>query len=96
MFTTLIILASCAHFEGAKMSRINIGMEKKEVLKNLGDPKGTGARNNVEVLHYVEDKGWWQFDNYFVRLVDGKVESYGPEPKDNPVTDTNPSLKSQK
>jgi|GEM_PF-1636196 len=34
-----------------------------------------------------------RYSYYFVRLVDGKVESYGPETRRNPVTDSNPPLK---
>ena len=92
----LLILTSCAHFTGAHMSRINPGMSKAEVIKQLREPKSVGGAGSVEVLHYVEDKGWWQFDYYFVRLVDGKVESYGPENKDHPVTDSNPPVRNTK
>lgn len=74
------------------MARIHSGMSKSEVVKQLGNPQSVGGGENVEVLHYVEDKGWWQLDYYYVRLVHGKVESYGPETKQNPVTTTNPPL----
>lgn len=76
------------------MSRISSGMNKTEVIRELGEPNGVGGRSNVEILHYLQDRGFYQFDYYFVRLVDGKVESYGPETKEQPVTDTNPPLKS--
>ena len=89
----LLFLTSCASFNGAKMNRISPGMSKADVLRELGKPNGVGGRGNVEILHYEEDKGWWRYDHYFVRLVDGKVESYGPEDNDQPVTDTNPPLK---
>lgn len=93
-----LLLTSCIHgkFRGGMMSPISAGMNKAEVVRQLGQPNSAGGSSRVEVLHYVEDKRWWQFDYFFVRLVDGKVESYGPESKDNPVTDTNPPLKSGK
>ena len=92
----VLLLTSCAHFTGAQMSRVSPGMSKADVLRQLGEPKSVGGGSGVEILHYVEDKGWWQLDYYFVRLVEGKVESYGPESKDRPVTDTNPPLKGVK
>ncbi len=90
-----LLLTSCIHgnFRGGKLAPITAGMSKAEVLRQLGQPNSAGGSSSVEVLHYVEDKRWWQFDYFFVRLVDGKVESYGPESKDNPVTDANPPLK---
>jgi len=81
-----IILTSCSTI-GNRMSGINPGMTKPEVISILGKPWTTGGRSSVEVLHYKDD-GY-----YFVRLVDGKVESYGPETRQNPVTDSNPPLK---
>ena len=92
LLSLVLFLASCAHFTGAKMSRVSPGMSKADVIRQLGEPKSVGGASNVEVLHYVEDKSWWQFDYYFVRLVDGKVESYGPETEDHPVSDISPPL----
>ena len=78
------------------MTRISQGMSKADVIRQLGEPRTVGGGGGVEVLHYMEDRGWWQFDYYFVRLVEGKVESYGPESKDHPVSDSYPPLKSAK
>jgi hypothetical protein len=89
---TLIILAiflvSCAS-TGSRMYRISPGMTKSEVIKVLGKPRSVGGGSKVEALHYMDDRGFWQYDYYFVRFVNGKVESYGPESKDQPVTDSN-------
>jgi hypothetical protein len=93
LLALVLTLTSCAHFTGAQMSRIGPGMSKADVIRQLGEPKSVGGAGGVEVLHYVEDKGWWQFDYFFVRLVDGKVESYGPESKDAPVTHRSPPLR---
>ena len=81
----ILLLASCA-FHGSQMVRISPGMSKAEVVRQLGTPKGVGGHDNVQILHYQEDIGGWQWNYYFVRLVDGKVESYGPEAKGQQVT----------
>lgn len=98
----IVFLTSCA-FNGAKFSKITIGMSKPDVIKALGKPKTQSARGNVEVLHYVGETGWSQGqvgfrhpDYGFVRLVDGKVESYGPETRKQPVTETNPPIEPAK
>ncbi len=102
LFGLMLFLTSCA-FNGTKLSSISIGMSKQEVIKALGKPKTQSARGNVEVLHYVGETGWSQGqlgfrhpDYGFVRLVDGKVESYGPELKKHPVTESNPPIKDGK
>lgn len=83
----LIVLTSCSTI-GARMRGVSPGMTKPEVVKILGKPWTAGGAAGVEVLHYKDD-GY-----YFVRLVDGKVESYGPENRRlNPVTDSNPPIK---
>ena len=80
-----LLLTSCA-FHGAKLERIGPGMSKADVIKQLGKPTSIGGHDNVQVLHYQEDMGSWRWSYHFVRLVDGKVESYGPENKQQPVT----------
>jgi hypothetical protein len=87
-----LLLAGCAGWKGSRMSKITVGMNKAEVLLRLGDPQGAGGRNNVVVYHYVEDRGFWQYDYYFVRFVDDKVESYGREYKSRLTTDTDPPI----
>jgi hypothetical protein len=97
---SVFLFVSCASsgpgpFRGASLSRISVGMSKQEVLTSLGEPKSVGAGDNAEVFHYTEDKGWWVFDHYYVRFVGGKVESYGPENMDHPVTSSEPPIKSR-
>lgn len=92
----VLILTSCAHFTGAQMSRVSPGISKADVIRQLGEPTSVGGSGGVEVLHYVEEKDWCQFDHYFVRLVEDEVESYGPENEDHPVTDNNPPLRNAK
>jgi len=89
----LFILTSCSTVS-ERMGRVSLGMNKQQVLHAVGKPTSTGGgASGVEVLHYTQDDGWWRMSYYFVRLVDGKVESYGPETRANLVTDSNPPLK---
>jgi len=87
----LAIFTSCATV-GQKMSGVSLGMSKPEVVRILGKPDSVGGGNGVEVLHYSQDEGWWRYSYYFVRLVNGNVESYGPEARENPVSASHPTL----
>jgi Prokaryotic membrane lipoprotein lipid attachment site len=91
LFGLALVLASCA-ITGGRMNQISAGMSKAEVIHTLGTPRSSGGRDKIEVLHYRDDNGFWLYDYYFVRLVDGKVESYGQETKSQPVTASYPPL----
>jgi hypothetical protein len=69
---------------GEKLTKVSIGMRKDEVLKIMGNPSSTAGTGEVEVLKYevpsvFSSRAMWSSDwqPYYVRLVDGKVESYG-------------------
>lgn len=68
------LLAGCAPW--LPLENINTGMTKPEVLAQLGKPTDLAAAGNVEYLWYNPVNRFWQ--RYYVRLVNGKVESYGP------------------
>ena len=75
------LLAGCAPWLG--MEKISIGMSKAEVLAQLGTPTDVAGAGNVEYFWYNPVNRFWQ--RYYVRIVNGKVESYGPlgsEPQD--------------
>ena len=77
------LLVGCAPWLG--MEKISIGMNKAEVLAQLGTPTDAAGASNVEYLWYNPLNRFWQ--RYYVRLVNGKVESYGPlgsEPQPDP------------
>ena len=63
----------------AKLNDISVGMPRAQVVEHLGEPDITEASPEAEVLKYkwmTSVLGWlprW----YFVRLVEGKVHSYG-------------------
>lgn len=68
------------------MNNASLGMTKQEVIKAMGQPQSVSAISGVEYLNYklctVEGdfyndfrcKGW---DDFYVRLKSGKVDSYG-------------------
>ena len=75
----VVFLASCATPPSHKMNRLSVGMTKSEVLDAMGKPSSTASPGKgVEFLRYREfyDGGNY-YITYFVRLVDGRVDSYG-------------------
>lgn len=76
-----ICLAGCA--TAPKMNRLSVGMTKQEVVSVMGQPTSTAAPGSgVELLRYrlspTSDHALYGVtEEYFVRLVNGKVESYG-------------------
>lgn len=65
-----------------KMNRLSVGMSKSDTIAALGTPQSTSANGPLEVLRYdfyppppyLEAT---QQKRYFVKLVNGRVESYG-------------------
>lgn len=92
MTTALLCFFIVACSTAGRLHKLEVGMPKQDALEILGKPNSVGASSGVEVLHYVDDNGWWRYSYYFVRLVDGKVESFGPESKANPVTASSPPI----
>jgi hypothetical protein len=63
----------------AALNKIAIGMTKDQILTILGQPDSMSAQANIEYLTYylVSDSGYGRDQPYMVRIVDGKVESFG-------------------
>lgn len=74
----------------SRLNRVGLGMTKPEVIANLGQPDSVSAKGNTEYLNYrlayeKDYSGCWYFGiftvahkaDYFVRLVEGKVDAYG-------------------
>ena len=73
----IVFLAGCATTP-EKMNRLSIGMTKIEVLDAIGRPSSTASPGKgVEFLRYRKYYGRGDYITYFVRLVDGRVDSYG-------------------
>ena len=72
-----LFLAGCE--SSAKLNNIKIGMTKADVQSMLGTPDSTSAQANVEYMtYYLESEaGYGRDQPYMIRLVNGKVESFG-------------------
>jgi hypothetical protein len=85
-YLSILLLAGAACFPGCKatghidpgmMSHVSLGMTRSEVITAIGPPESDGAEANKETLYYTEERPWWQWVQTEVKLVDGKVVSYG-------------------
>lgn len=79
-FISIAMVSGCA--TAYKMNQISIGMMKQQVVEILGPPVSISAKSGVEYLNYRFSETDAQArayvtTPYFVRLVNGKVESYG-------------------
>lgn len=84
VFLLIALLAGCATAESRKMNQVSLGMTKQQVIEVLGPPVSTSAKSGVEYLNYrflevdaVERRHADPTTPYYVRLVEGRVESYG-------------------
>ena len=80
---TAVILLLAALFAGCatadQLNKLRIGMSKDQVVAVLGQPDSTSAQANIEYMTYYlsNDSSYGRDQPYMVRLVDGKVESFG-------------------
>jgi len=77
---TVLLLAGCA--TAYKISGVQLGMTKDDVIRVMGKPTSVSAQGGSEYLNYAlsetdndASRGWTK--PYYVRLINGKVESYG-------------------
>ena len=79
----LVTIVACA--SSGKTVKVQVGMTKPELIDAIGDADSASAQGSTEVLSYylcysncaaliMENRGrnW-----YYVRLIDGRVDSYG-------------------
>jgi outer membrane protein assembly factor BamE (lipoprotein component of BamABCDE complex) len=76
----LFLVSACA--TANKISGVQLGMTKDEVVKVMGEPTSVSAQGKSEYLNFAlsetDDQAFYGITvPYYVRLVDGKVESYG-------------------
>ena len=70
------MLAGCATAD--RLNRVHIGMNQEEVIAIMGPPNSKSAQGNIEYLtYYLSNESRPGDQPYSVRLVDGKVESFG-------------------
>ena len=80
---TALVLLLAALFTGCasadQLNKLRIGMSKDQVVAILGQPDSTSAQSNIEYMTYYlsNDNSYGRDQPYMVRLVEGKVESFG-------------------
>jgi hypothetical protein len=75
----LIAAATLGCADSARLNQVHIGMTRAEIISLFGQPDSTSAQANIEYLtYYLMNETHYQSEQpYFIRLVDGKVESFG-------------------
>ena len=73
---SVIFLLGCAA-SSKKMNQLNLGMTKQEVIEAIGQPNSSSAIQNQEYLRYRLNPGEFSPNEYYVKLLDGKVVAYG-------------------
>ncbi len=67
------LLAGCAPWIG--IHKIDLGMTKTEVMRQMGKPNSVSGSGNEEYLYYLPYNRFWE--RYYVYVVNGKVQAYG-------------------
>ncbi len=82
LFSALIafLLIGCA--TSHKINSVQLGMTKEEVVAAIGKPVSVSAKDGTEYLNYqfseTDDQAFYGLTTpYYVRLVNGAVDSYG-------------------
>lgn len=78
----VLLLGGCA--TAHKISDVQLGMTRDDVIRVMGKPTSVSAQSGAEYLNYALSEGPTGSDPlgiltkpYYVRLINGKVESYG-------------------
>ena len=80
IFILLIFLSGCAT-TGEKMTRLNEGMNKQQVINVLGNPDGFQRAGEYEALRYSNRlmSGWsWDRADYYAVLRNERLVEWGP------------------
>jgi hypothetical protein len=78
VFIGFIFIWGCA--SASKINGVQLGMTKAEVVSVMGQPVSISAQGKAEYLNYSLRESYEVGSlkmPYYVRLVDGKVESFG-------------------
>ncbi len=72
----------CACATATKINKLSVGMGKEQVIAALGKPVSVSAQQDVEYLNYrlsetANDAFYGVTTPYYVRIVGGRVESFG-------------------
>ena len=82
LFLLLLAMLAVGCATAHKINNVSLGLSKQEVISVLGPPVSTSAKEGVEYLNYSfsetdDDAFIGRTRPYYVRIVNGKVESYG-------------------
>lgn len=72
----VVTLAGCSTVPG-KLEKISVGMPEAEAVKVMGSSDNSEAGNGAKVFYYKDTNFTAIPDWYFVKFVDGQVNSYG-------------------
>jgi hypothetical protein len=79
----VIVTTGCQHpVPSTRFNNVHLGMSEAEVIKIVGEPVSMAEnKDGSKTLFYnaCESRIADQYAPYFVKLVDGKVDSYGRE-----------------
>lgn len=78
----IVLLVGCrtpGHVSESDPAKLSIGMTKAELIKKIGKPDTARTEGNTETLGYTIDRSWWRSGHFQVKIVSGKVDSYGVE-----------------
>lgn len=73
-----ILVSGCAG-SAKSINSLNVGMTKAEVIEAMGEPSYTSGAKNVEILSYKLTSNSLFSETYFVRIVNGSVDRFGPQ-----------------
>ncbi len=75
MVLIAFLLLGCAAASN-KMNNLKLGMAKDDVVQAMGAPSSASETEGVLYLKYRLREGFIT-DDYYIRLIDGKVDAYG-------------------
>ncbi|WP_163321641.1 SHOCT domain-containing protein [Draconibacterium mangrovi] len=79
-FLVVILFVGCA--TAKRINSLSPGMTKESVISAMGEPNSSSVTGNTEYLHYKlsetsDDALYGFYTDYYVKVVNGKVDSYG-------------------
>jgi outer membrane protein assembly factor BamE (lipoprotein component of BamABCDE complex) len=82
ILSLVLIFAIFGCANSSKISEVQIGMTKNQVVEVMGKPVSISAMNGTEYLNYklseTDNDAYYGFTSpYYVRLINGKVDSFG-------------------
>lgn len=86
----MVALSGCA--TAGKMNELEVGMSRSDVTRTMGLPASVSAKDNegtyLTYRLFESELDWWKdYDQqYFVRLVGGRVDAFGKKGDFNSTT----------